>query len=122
MPAQRLFLTERCDNVLIVAPQGDVGSLEDQEIQSDLSELLQQLRTCEPCSVLIDLEHAPYFGSTMLGALIKVWRHASGANGRVALCHVSEFVHDILNVTKLDGVWPVYESRQQALEGLRDVA
>lgn len=122
MPAQRLFLTEQDGNVLIIAPQGDVGSLDDQEIQADLSELLQQLRTCEPCSVLIDLEHAPYFGSTMLGALIKVWRHASGANGRVVVCNVSEFVRDILNVTKLDVVWPVFATRQQALEGLRGAA
>ena len=120
MPAQRIFAIEKDQNILIVVPQGDVSSLEEDEVHGELQGVLDALKAkAELTHVVVDLQLAPFFGSTMLGAMIKLWQVITVTKGKMALCCASDFEVDVLQATKLDSVWPMYASRAEALAALR---
>jgi anti-sigma B factor antagonist len=115
----RLLRYEISGDVLIVAPQGDCSSLEAATLEAELREILDQIAASSVSRLVVDLEQAPYFGSTMLGALIKLWRTMAVVDGRLALCNVSPAEHDVLSATRLDSVWGIYPTRTAALAALR---
>jgi len=105
--------------VLVVAPQGDCSSLEAAVLETEVREILSQITANSVTALVVDLEQAPYFGSTMLGALIKLWRSMTVVHGRLALCNLSAAEQDVLTATRLNSVWDIYGSRSAALEALR---
>jgi len=119
MPSLRLLQFEMDGNILIVAPQGDCSSLEAATLEAELREILDQISLRSVTSLLVDLQHAPYFGSTMLGGLIKLWRSVIVAGGRLALCNVSPAELDVLSATRLESVWGIYPTRAAGMAALR---
>jgi anti-anti-sigma factor len=106
-------------DVLVVAPQGDCSSLESATLETELREILAEISSRGATGLVVDLERAPYFGSTMLGALIKLWRSMTVVQGRLALCNVSATELDVLNATRLNSVWAIHPTRAAALESLQ---
>lgn len=120
MPAtQNVFKLQQVGNVLVLAAHGDLGSLEDQEIGVELKAALEVLQKNAIKNVVIDFADSKFFGSTMLGAMIKLWKRVSAAQGKMALCNLSNHEHEVLKVTKLDAVWPQLASRQAAIDAVR---
>jgi len=105
--------------VLIVVPKGDCSSLEAAVLEEELREILKQVASSGVTGLVVDLEQAPYFGSTMLGGLIKLWRSMKLVHGRLVLCNVSPGELDVLSATRLDSVWAIFPTRAAAIEALR---
>ena len=119
MPTDRIFKLETEQNILIVIPLGDVSSLEEDEILTEVQGIIDTLGTGAPTNLIVDLKLAPFFGSTMLGALIKLWQAVTAHHRKMVLCCASDFEMDVLQATKLDGVWPHFASRAEALVALK---
>jgi anti-anti-sigma factor len=66
-------------------------------------------------NVVVDFGKTGYFGSTALGLFVQLWQRVRGRDGRIAFCNVSADEQDVLAVTRLGRVWPVYPSREEAL-------
>jgi anti-sigma B factor antagonist len=115
----RLLHFELDGEVLIVAPLGDCSSLEAATLEAELRDILDRIASSSVTGLIVDLEQAPYFGSTMLGALIKLWRSMTVIQGRLALCNVSPAEQEVLSATRLDSVWSIYPTRTAALAALR---
>jgi len=115
----RLLHFERDGDVLVIIPQGDCSSLQLATLEAELKEILDQISFEEVSGLVVDLEQAPYFGSTMLGGLIKLWRSMPISRGRLALCNVSSAEHEVLSATRLDSVWNIFPTRTAALQSLR---
>lgn len=113
-----IFSRETRGSTLILNPLIHLGSLHEPEIAHETAELLEIIvnkQNSEPTNLVIDLAHGDYLGTAMLGAIVKLWKRVSQRGGRLALCCVSENVAQVLRVTKLYTVWPIYGSRDQAL-------
>jgi anti-anti-sigma factor len=106
-------------SVLVVVPQGDCSSLEAAVLEEELREILKQVSSSGVTGLVVDLEQAPYFGSTMLGGLNKLWRSMKLVHGRLVLCNVSPGELDVLTATRLDSVWTIFPTRAAAIESLR---
>jgi anti-anti-sigma factor len=119
IPNLRLLQYETDGKILVVIPQGDCSSLEAAVLDAELQEILTEVSAHEITGVVIDLERAPFFGSTMLGGLIRLWREMAELKGRLVLCNVSPAEQDILNATRLDSVWQIHASRTAAVAALR---
>ncbi len=117
--ALRLLHFEMDGDILVVAPLGDCSSLAAATLEEELREILAQIAARPAVSLVVDLEQAPYFGSTMLGALIKLWRSMTVVQGRLAMCNVSPAEMDVLSATRLDSVWAIHPTRAAALAALR---
>jgi len=111
----QIFSRETSGNTLILNPLIHLGSLNEPEIALETQDLLDFLNHTASANLVIDLAHGDYLGTSMLGAMVKLWKRVSQRGGRLALCNVSDSVTQVLRVTKLQTVWPIYGNRDQAL-------
>jgi anti-anti-sigma factor len=117
--SQKIFEVQQVGDVLVLTPRGDLGSLEDQEIGSEMKATLELMQRSSINRVVIDFSSSKFFGSTMLGAMIKLWKRVSAAQGKMSLCNLSDHEREVLKVTKLDGVWPQLDSRHAAIDDVK---
>jgi anti-anti-sigma regulatory factor len=114
--APLIFTVSRQGRVLIAALNRDVGNFAEAEIIRETKRLIDQARSAPVPGVVVDFEHAEYFGSTMLEALRLLWTHLRQTNTRLVLCRVSEVGREILEVAHFDTVWPICATREEAVE------
>jgi anti-anti-sigma factor len=86
--------------------------LEEQAAELILNPLLRQ----ENPLIVFDLSQVDYFGSMFLALLIRCWKLALSQGGSMALSGVRPRTRELLKVTSLDIVWPIYETKNEAVE------
>lgn len=114
-PGARIFAILREGEALVVAPQRDVGVLTDSALMPEIESVLERLRGDSTSRVVVDFEQTTYFGSSMLEALLVLWRHLQASNGRMALCNLSNDEREILRVARFDTLWSICGTRSEAL-------
>jgi anti-sigma B factor antagonist len=78
--------------------------------------ILKPIQSQENPLILFDLSQVDYFGSMFLALLIRCWKLALSRGGSMALSGVSSRTRELLRITSLDIVWPIYDTRQEAME------
>src|SRR5690606_9924059 len=69
--------------------------------------------------VVVDLEGVDYFGSSFLSLLLRCWKAVLVKGGQMVLAGVSPRARELLRITSLDIVWPIYSDRSEALAALQ---
>jgi anti-anti-sigma factor len=115
MKPQSVFTVTRQQDVIVAALNRDVGNFAEAEILRDTNRLIEKLQAVPAAGVVVDFEHAEYFGSTMLEALRLLWTSLRKANASLVLCCMSEVGREILEVAHFDTVWDVYPTRDEAV-------
>jgi anti-anti-sigma factor len=116
MTTSALFEVEVLQPTLIVVPQENVNSLIDDRVQPELMRLFTMLENPAIRNVVIDFGQIEYFGSSMLEAMLKLWKHASSLGGKMAVCNISDIGREVLQIGHFDTLWDVCESREEALQ------
>jgi anti-anti-sigma factor len=113
------FVIERDGETLIVTPVTDLRELNYPQIEAGAREVLDLLDGPSVKNVVLDFHKTDYYGSTALGFFLKVWTRVRSRDGKMAFCHVSGHEREILRITKLDGLWPICSSREEALGAVK---
>ncbi|MBC8113911.1 MAG: STAS domain-containing protein [Candidatus Saccharimonas sp.] len=116
MKSRQLFKTYTVGPVFVVELLGVVSSLADSSVLQELEEVRSDLRTGGQKALVVDLAKAAYFGSSLLEAIRLLWNDLSACGGRVALCNASEVGREVLEIAKFDHVWPLVNSRDEAIK------
>ncbi len=117
--ATGLFEIECQDDIIIVTPNTDLGEFDYEQLVLESRETLELWdQTKNKKNVVIDCSKTDYFGSTALGVFLKLWRRVRHRDGQMAFCGLSEHQHEILAVTKLDGLWSICDSKEAALKAV----
>jgi anti-anti-sigma factor len=109
-----IFEVEHSGDTLIVTPLKNLSELDYEQIQRGGRELLELLSIAPVKNLLIDFQKTDSFGSTALGFLVRLWKKIRDRNGSMALCNLSENEKEILKITKLDSLWPLCDSLEEA--------
>jgi anti-anti-sigma factor len=73
--------------------------------------------------VLADFSQVSYIDSTGIGFLIGIYTSVlKNANGRFALANLNRRVRDVLELTRLANVMPIYSTEDAAIEALASQA
>jgi anti-sigma B factor antagonist len=80
--------------------------------------ILKPLQRQENPLIVFDLSQVDNFGSMFLALLIRCWKLAMSHGGTMALSGVNERTRELLRVTALDIVWPIYDSKREAMDAL----
>ncbi|HUY31466.1 MAG TPA: STAS domain-containing protein [Pirellulales bacterium] len=99
--------------VVEVDPEYD--SLDEQMIGAFCELLLRAVATAEPPALVIDLSRTRFIGSSFLGVLMRAWKRLRDRDGRMAICCVPSNCAEVLRVSKLDSVWNIYPTRDEAV-------
>jgi anti-anti-sigma factor len=113
-----LIHVERDGEILIVKPKGNLGELEYEECEAEVLAVLKRCESSDFRHVLVDLASTELFGSSAVGWFIELSQRVAARGGQLALCHVSETGNEVLHATKLEGHWPIYQTREAALAAL----
>jgi anti-sigma B factor antagonist len=80
--------------------------------------VLKSLRRQENPLIVFDLSQVDNFGSMFLALLIRCWKLALSQGGTMVLSGITERTRELLRVTALDIVWPIYDTKREAIEAL----
>jgi anti-anti-sigma factor len=113
------FEFEREGQTLVVTARTDLRELDYPEVEAGARDILHLLGNGTINNVVLDFHRTDYYGSTALGFFVKLWKRVRERGGRMAFCGVSDHEREILRITRLDGLWPICPSRQEALQAVR---
>jgi anti-anti-sigma factor len=112
------FTIERHGELVVVTATPLLESL-DEGVEEQAAELIMgPIRDQEGALLVFDLSPVDYFGSIFLAVLIRCWKLVLARGGTMALAGVSDRAKELLRLTSLDIVWPIYATRREAMEAL----
>lgn len=113
------FTIERHGEVLAILASVSLEQMEPALLQDAGSLLLDVLGSEVNPQIVVDLSAIDYFGSSFLGLLLRCWKLAQSRDGTLVLAGVSPRARDLLHVTSLDMVWPIYGNLREAIDALQ---
>jgi anti-sigma B factor antagonist len=104
------------DGVTILDLSGEMyGGPDNMELIDVVSELAKEKKL----DLIINLAKVKWISSTGLGILVSARSRFAKEGGVVKLCHPNERVLGILQVTRLNLIFDVYPSEQEAINSLK---
>ena len=100
MHSRPIFDADVEGETLIVSLTSNISSFADSELRRELQGLLDSLRSPDIKNLVIDFGHVPYFGSTMLEAVLTLGKEVQ-ERGKMVLCNVSNVGLEILQVCEI---------------------
>ena len=113
------FHIEQFDDTVVMTPQLDLGELEYKRIERDGTVALNLLAAAKAKNVVVDFMKTDYYGSTAIGFFVRLWKRSRMQGGHMAFCNVSQHERQILRLTRLDTLWSICGSREEALDDVQ---
>jgi anti-anti-sigma factor len=109
---------ERHGDLTLIAATPALEAL-DPTLEEQVAEVIMApVRMQDSPLIVFDLSEVDYFGSMFLAILLRCWKRATAKGGTMALAGVSEHARELLRVTSLDLIFPIYPTRREAMEAL----
>ena len=96
----------------------ELGGEVDLYTAPEFKERLVQLIESGKTQIVVDLSTATFIDSTTLGVLVGGVKRLRPAEGALALVCSDQNITKIFEITGLDRVFPIHETREQALSSL----
>jgi anti-anti-sigma factor len=118
--ADGVFQIEQQGDTIIAVPAVDLRELDYQRIEEGAITILDLLGGGGIRNVVLDFHKTDYYGTTARGFFVTLWKRVRKQDGRMAFCNVSDHDKEILHVLRLDRLWPICASRNEALKAVRE--
>lgn len=115
MPTPRVY---QQDGVAVLDFGPGSHSLDESTVQS-LQQSMLEASNVEPPLLVLDLTDVEFFGSSFIEVLFRVWSRIKNRRGRFALCGLSPDCLEIIEVTKLNTLWTIYDTVDEAVAALK---
>ena len=112
------FTIEQHGEIMVIEASPALETMSPTLIEGASALLLEPIRRQQVPLLVVDLSQVKAFGSTFLALLIRCWKLAVSKGGMMVVSGVSAQVRDLLRITSLDVVWPIYSDRREAMESL----
>ena len=103
---------------MIVIPRSDVTGFQFMDVQQELPALLDVVQQPDVKHLVIDFSSADYFGSTVISIVNELRQAIAKKGGRTAVCNASEDMEAALRIMKLDRLWTMSPTREDALRAV----
>ena len=104
--------------VTIVCTGPSYAALELRALEELGESLLSEATNASPPRLIVDMSETGFVGSSFIELLVRAWKRIQSRHGMMTLCAVRPFCHEVLSVSRLDTIWPIYASREEALNAL----
>lgn len=92
-----------------------------QEMLHPICEPVEELIGRLGCrSLIIDCKHSKYLGSEVITMLFRLWDHVRRNEGKMVLCNVRGILQEVLRITRIDSLFPIFSDRAAALSAIRN--
>lgn len=107
------------DGVTVIVLGEQYDNLDEPSLEAAAAELLEFAKSAEPPLIVVDMARTRFFGSAFLGTLFRVWRRLTARNGKLCVCNATGPCADVLEVTQVDRLWNLFDTRAAAVESLK---
>jgi anti-anti-sigma factor len=112
------FTIERHGDVTVITATPALEKLAYRLEEQVADLILEPIRREDNPLIVFDLSRVGNFGSMFLALLIRAWKLAVSHGGSMALAGVTDRTKELLRVTSLDIVWPIYDDKHEAISAL----
>lgn len=102
--------------LVIGADLAHINETKIEAARTALSGAAEKAIAADPPNLLIDMTGCAFFGSSFIESLFQNWKKVDAAKGQFAVCGCNSDIREVFQVTRLDNVWTLYESREAAVE------
>lgn len=103
--------SEQIDDALILRPIGDIDLGRAPALRVRLREAVQE----RPGRLIVDLDQVPYMDSSGLATLVEAMRSTQQAGSKLILCAMQHRVRSLMEIARLDLVFTIADSTEDAL-------
>jgi len=104
-------------DVTVVTFGPSLEHLDDHAVMEHQELLLATARDASPPRLVFDLSNVRLFGSTFIEVIFRVSHQVDAGNdSHFALCGLSPYCLEVLQVTHLDQLWAIHPTRSEAIE------
>jgi anti-anti-sigma factor len=118
MTAPKYVRLQDQGDALVVSPLASFSNLMQPDVAREWKLVFDRLDAPELKRLVVDLGELPYFGSTLLEWLVQLWNRMKLKGGVMAACNVSPIGREVLSLARLDTLWRVFATREDALAAL----
>ena len=111
-PPRFQIQTKKNGDVVVAKVDGRIGEMECDELKKFLLDIIEG----KSHKLILDIAGLSYINSTGLGVLISAERRVKESNGFVKLVSPQPFIAEIFETTRLDTIFAIHDSLEQALE------
>ena len=110
-----IFRLEVDGTTLIIVPLVEGAGFRYQQLHVEANALQRKFEMKQFVNLVVDLSNLNYFGSELIGVLIRLARTVTNGNGRAAMSGPSQKMLEVLETMRLTKLWPIYASLEDAL-------
>ncbi|HEX5324962.1 MAG TPA: STAS domain-containing protein [Capsulimonadaceae bacterium] len=104
------------DQIPVISLKGEI----DLHTCASFRDALRDLIDRKHYNIVINLAEVPYLDSAALGVLVDAVRRVREHNGSISLVATTPFVRRAFEITRLVKIFHLYNSEEEALQGIRD--
>ena len=102
--------TETIEDGMVLRPIGEI----DLSCAALLRQRLSKVQNSQPARLIIDLSQVPYMDSSGVATLVEAMQVARRGGSKLVLCALQDKVRSIFEIARLDMVFAIVESRDEA--------
>ena len=102
--------TEPIEDCVVVRPIGEI----DLSCAAVLRQRLGKVQESQPARLIIDLSEVPYMDSSGVATIVEAMQVARRGGSKLVLCALQDKVRSIFEIARLDMVFAIVESRDEA--------
>ena len=115
----QLFSIQQEGETMILSPKLNLSELELSGFDQQTRDVMVSFEEGGYRNIVLDFSGTDYYGSTALGFFIKLWKRVRSVDGQFAFCEVSDYEREVLELTRLDSLWSICATRDDALAAVR---
>ncbi len=112
---QKTVNSEGRGTVSLVCPVGDIDMHESPKLRASLMSSMGG----KPASIVVDLSQVGFIDSSGVATLVEGLKSSKSAGIEFVLCGMSSKVLDVFELSRLDKVFKIVPSSQEAIQGFQ---
>lgn len=105
------IVVERTGEAAVLTPKGDVDMARSPVLRKAIGDAMKS----SPSRLVLDLSSVSYMDSSGLATLVEALQNSRKGGVPLALCALTPRVRSILEIARLNTVFSLFETREQAL-------
>ena len=96
----------------------DEKILEEQDIKALAESIMSVIEQAERINLILNFGNVRFLSSAVLGLLIRISKRIYESDGQLGLCNINPKIYEIFKITRLTKTFDIYNSVENATEGL----
>ena len=109
---------ETQDSVTVIHLGPEYENLDESLLEELRAVIVNAADNATPPRVVLDLANTKFFGSGFIEIMFRAWKRLRSRNGDFAISGLTPYCAEVVAVTHLDRLWPVFGDRDEAVRTL----